>query len=199
MIAQAEGDGVPLSEELEAEAVEGVEIEHADEDTFPPFDATTFPSQLLWLAITFVAFYLLMARVVLPRIGGILEDRRDRIANDLDQASRLKQQSDDAIAGYERALAEARSGAYAIANEARDAAKAEAAAKQATIDAELNQKLAAAEKRIAEIKDRALGDVGAVAAEAAEAVVERLLGQKPSASEVSAAVTAANRREGADV
>jgi F-type H+-transporting ATPase subunit b len=77
---------------------------------FPPFDPSTFPSQLLWLAITFGLFYLFLKRVVLPRVGGILEVRRDRIAQDLDQAARMKSEADAAVAAYEQELAEARQG-----------------------------------------------------------------------------------------
>ena len=43
---------------------------------FPPFDVTTFASQLLWLAITFGIFYWIMKNVAMPRIAGILEDRK---------------------------------------------------------------------------------------------------------------------------
>src|SRR5690606_29974529 len=86
---------------------------------FPPFDPSTFPSQLLWLAITFGLFYLFLKRVVLPRIGGILEVRRDRIAQDLDQASRMKEEADAAVAAYEQELAEARKKAASIAQEDR--------------------------------------------------------------------------------
>src|SRR5690606_27801834 len=53
---------------------------------FPPFDPTFFPSQLLWLAVTFGALYWLSSRVLLPRLSGIIEDRRDRIADDLAEA-----------------------------------------------------------------------------------------------------------------
>jgi F-type H+-transporting ATPase subunit b len=188
VIAQLEGE--PLGE---GGLVEGVvlEEEHAEEDAFPPFEPTFFASQVLWLVITFVALYLLMSRLVLPRIGGILEDRRDRIARDLDQADRLKQQADDAIASYERALAEARAGAFTIAAEARGSAKQEANARQAEVEAKLDVKLADAEKRIADVKAKALADVGEIAAEAAEAVVQRLLGKKPTTAELRDALKAA--------
>lgn len=185
VIAQLEG--APLGEgNLVQEVILEDEAEH--EETFPPFDPTFFASQLLWLALTFVTLYLVMSRLVLPRIGGILEDRRDRIARDLDQAERLKQQADDAIASYERALAEARAGAFTIAAEARDAAKEEANARQAEVEAELDKKLAAAEGRIADVKAKALADVGDIAGAAAEAVVQRLLGKKPTAGEVTQAL-----------
>lgn len=188
VIAQAEAVPVPA----EGELVETVGVEEEHEGTgFPPFESTFFLSQLLWLAISFVVLYLLLSRVILPRIGGILEDRRDRIARDLDQAERLKQQSDDALAAYERALAEARSGAYAIAAEARDAAKAEADARQAEIEAELDKKLAEASTRIADIKGKALADVADIATEAAEAVVQQLIGVKPTAAELKKAVQTA--------
>ena len=96
---------------------------------FPPFDATTFASQLLWLTLTFVALYLLMARVALPRVGAIIENRRQRVAGDLADAQRFKDQSDSAIAAYEKALADARGRAQTLANEAREkqAAAAEVA------------------------------------------------------------------------
>ena len=108
----------------------GTPAGHGGESNFPPFDSSTFASQLLWLAITFGAFYYLMAKVVLPRISDILEVRSDRIARDLEEANRLKQESDEAFAAYEQEMAEARGKAHAIAQDARDAAKAEADSKQ---------------------------------------------------------------------
>ena len=81
---------------------------------FPPFDSTHYASQLLWLAITFGLFYLFMSRVVLPRIGGVIETRRDRIAQDLEQAARLKQDADNAIVAYEQELAQARTGLRSV-------------------------------------------------------------------------------------
>lgn len=209
LLAQAEGVPVvtpeapaaEIHEEIAAELEGGVGVEeHAEEEgTFPPFDPTFFASQLLWLAITFTALYLLMSRVIIPRIGGILEDRRDRIARDLDQAGRLKQQSEEAVASYDRALAEARSRAQKIAAEARDKAKVEAAARQAETEATLDGNLAAAEARIGAIKEKALADVGEIAGQAAEAVVERLLGSKPSGSELSAAVAGVRTGNSTDV
>src|SRR5438477_13060171 len=83
---------------------------------FPPFQSETFASQLLWLAITFIALYLLMSRVALPRIGTILDKRKGRIDGDLAEAARLKDQSDAAIAAYEKSLADARSRAQTLAN-----------------------------------------------------------------------------------
>ena len=75
---------------------------------FPPFQSQTFASQLVWLAIAFVLLYVLMAKLALPRVGSIIESRQKRIEGDLADASRLKGESDAAVAAYEKALADAR-------------------------------------------------------------------------------------------
>src|SRR5690554_2149411 len=95
-----------------------LEIDVHEEPTFPPFDTSTYASQLLWLAITFGLFYLFLNKVVLPRIGGILEVRSGRIAQDLDEAAKLKEEADAAVAAYEQELADARAKANAIGQEA---------------------------------------------------------------------------------
>ncbi|MBL8582303.1 MAG: F0F1 ATP synthase subunit B [Rhizobiaceae bacterium] len=161
---------------------------HEGGGSFPPFDSTYYPSQLLWLAITFGLFYLFLKRVVLPRIGGILEVRRDRIAQDLDQAARMKEEADAAVAAYEQELAEARSKAGGIAQEARDSAKRDADTERKRVEAELEKKLADAEQRIAGIKQGALKEVGSIAEETASAIVERLTGAGADKAAVSAAV-----------
>lgn len=157
---------------------------------FPPFDQTTFASQLLWLVLSFGLFYMLLSRVILPRIGGILETRKGAIKRDLDEATRAKAQADAAVAAYEKDLAEARAKGNAIAATARDAAKAKAAADRAAIEAELNAKIQAAEGRIAEVKSAALADVDAIAEETAAAVVEQLTGSDVPRSEIASAVKA---------
>ncbi|MDO1581202.1 F0F1 ATP synthase subunit B [Rhizobium oryzicola] len=158
---------------------------------FPPFDQSTYASQLLWLVITFGFFYLIMKNVIVPRVGGILEHRHDRIAQDLDEASRLKAEADAAVATYEKELAEARSKAGSIAEAARESAKAKAAADRAAIESELSEKLSAAEARIADIKAKAFAEVGTIAEETASAIVDRLIGAKATADDIRAAVSAA--------
>ena len=160
---------------------------------FGPFDTTTYASQLLWLVITFGAFYLLMQKVIVPRVGGILEDRKSRISKDLTEASNLKAEADLAVATYEKELAEAKAKANAIATEAREAAKTKAAAERATVEMALNAKVASAEAHIAEIKAKAFSDVGSIATETASAVIDSLIGGSVPEADVAAAVQAAKQ------
>ncbi|MEJ1157813.1 F0F1 ATP synthase subunit B [Prosthecomicrobium sp. N25] len=158
---------------------------------FPPFDSSTFASQLFWLALTFGVFYWLLSTKVIPRIHKILEARSDRIARDLEEAQRLKAETDAAIAGYERSLSEARRKAQGIAAENRVALTAQMDAQRAAAEESLAGKTTEAEARIAEIKAKAMADVGTIATEAAADVVAALSKIQPSRDEVAAAVDAA--------
>lgn len=156
------------------------DAEHAG--GFPPFDATTFESQIIWLVLSFVALYLLMSRVALPRIATVLEERRDRIADDLDLAAQFQRQAEEAIEAYEAALADARAKAHGIAQETRDRLLEETERQRVDIEARLAEKISAAETQIAATKDAALQNVRAVAVDVADAIVAQLLGETDRAS-----------------
>lgn len=164
------------------------EVPGEHKGAFPPFNPQTFASQFVWLVITFVILYVLMAKVALPRVGGIIAQRQKRIDDDLAQASAFKTQSDAAIAAYEKALADARARAQAIANEMRDKQAAEAAVTRKGHEDQLNVRLMDAEKAIAATKQAAMTNVRSIAADAAKAIVERLIGTTPADSAVDAAV-----------
>jgi len=144
---------------------------------FPPFDASTFGPQLFWLTITFGVLYVLMAKLALPRIGEILEVRRDRIEGDLAEAERLRQKTDQAIAAYESELAEARAKSHAIAEETRVNLKKELDEKRREVEADLSKTIATAEARIQKTKSDALSNVDEIAAETAVALVAKLTGK----------------------
>jgi F-type H+-transporting ATPase subunit b len=161
---------------------------------FPPFNSETFASQLLWLAIFFIALYVIISRFAIPRIGGIVEARRNRIADDLAKANSLKEQSDAALKAYEASLADARARAQALANETRDRLNAEADKARHALEAELNTRLAKAEEAIAATKTAAMANVEGIAIETATAIVERLIGTQPSPRSVESAVAGALKR-----
>lgn len=159
-----------------------------EESLFPPFDIEAFPSHLFWLAISFGLLYFLVQRLIVPQVGGILEDRRDRIASDLGEAARLSRETDEVIAAYEAELLAARQKAYGIAQEKRDEIKGEQERKQSETEAALNAKIAEAEREIAARRDAALADVDAIATDAATAIVEQLTSITVTESEAQAAV-----------
>ncbi len=142
----------------------------------PQLDFTTFAPQLVWLAITFVVLYLLMAKGALPRIAEVLEERQDRIADDLEQAQKLRGEADQAIRAYEEALVEARERAHSMGLQARDAAQAAADKRSAEHEEKAQRTMAEAEARIVAARAEAMGNVREVASEAARAATAKLIG-----------------------
>lgn len=163
-------------------------------NTFPPFNTHNFPSQLVWLFVTFVLLYALMAKWALPQVGRVIENRQKRLAADFAEAEQLKEQSEAALAAYEHALAEARARAQAIANERRDRQAAEAETATKAIEDQLAVKLAEAEKTIAATKETAMGHVRDIAEDTTRAIVERLIHTAPSETAVAEAVAEALKR-----
>jgi F-type H+-transporting ATPase subunit b len=159
----------------------------------PQLNPLDWGPQLVWLLITFGALYLLMVYVALPRIGGVIEKRAAHIANDLTGADRLRRKTEEAIAAYEQALAEARQKAHAIVEEGRAKLNEETAKERAKLEADLAKKSAEAEARIEAAKTSAMKDVNAVASDVAADIVRRLIGAAPPKAEIDKAVAAARK------
>jgi F-type H+-transporting ATPase subunit b len=157
---------------------------------FPPFDSSTFASQLVSLAIAFVALYLIVSRIALPRVGSLLDERQNAIEGDLAQAQKLKDASDDALKAYESELAAARSRAQAIGAETREKLNAASEAERKTLEERLSHRLTEAEKTIASTREAAMRNVRGIAAEAAAAIVQRLTGLAPDGKALDSAVDA---------
>jgi F-type H+-transporting ATPase subunit b len=158
--------------------------------SFPPFDSSTFASQLVSLLIAFVALYLIVSKIALPRVGSVLDARAKAIEGDLSEAQRLKDASDAALKAYESELAAARARAQAISAETREKLNAAAEAERKTLEQRLAVKLAEAEKTIATTREKAMGNVRGIAADAAAAIVQRLTGLVPDGKSVDSAVDA---------
>ncbi|WP_061929627.1 F0F1 ATP synthase subunit B [Aureimonas sp. AU22] len=188
-----DGHGTPLTTAPTpgtSEAIGVPEGAHEAGGTFPPLNPEFFASQILWLAITFGVFYYILSKTIVPRIAAVLENRRERIAADLEAAERMRADADEAQAAYEQELASARANSQKIAGEARDSARSGADAERKRIEGELDARLDAAQSRIAEIKARALADVDTIATEAAEAILTELTGTDVPQQDVAAAVRA---------
>ncbi len=155
----------------------------------PQLDISTWPPQLFWLAITFLALYFVISRVAIPRTGGVIELRKSTIDGDLAAAQKLKSETDNAIKSYEAALAEAKAKAQAINIENRNTLNAEIEAERAKLDAALGAKISAAEKKVAASRDKALGEVADMAAEIAGDIVQQLTGAKVTKAAAIAAVS----------
>src|SRR3954454_14583660 len=107
---------------------------------FSPFDSSTFASQLVSLVIAFVALYIIVSRIALPRVGSVLDERQNAIEGDLTAAQKLKDESDAALKAYESELAAARARAQAIGAETREKLNAAAELERKTLEDRLSVK-----------------------------------------------------------
>src|SRR5665811_15661 len=151
----------------------------------PQLNPLDWAPQLVWLVLTFGILYLLMVWIALPRIGSVIEKRAAHIEGDLKTAEKLRRDTEEAIAAYEKALA--------IVEEGRTKLKAETDAKRQKLEKELAAKSAEAEKRINAAKASAMKEVNAVAADVAADIVKKLTGTAPPKGDLDKAVSAARK------
>ena len=174
-----------------ASGTEGA-TEHAQ--GMPQLDFSTFPNQIFWLVVAMLAIYFILNRVALPRIAGVLADRRGTIQRDLDQAEEMKMKAQDAEAAYDKALADAKAQAAEIVAETKAEIAKEIAEATAKADAEIAAKSTEAEKSIAEIQASASASIEDVAKATVADVMEAVIGSQPDAKAVNKAVK--NQLEG---
>jgi len=157
----------------------------------PQLNPATFAPQVVWLAITFIVLYVLMSKVALPRIGDVLEERQNKIDDNLSKAEELRLQAEAASAAYETSLSEARSKAQDAIRSVKDKASDEAAKRQADLNVKLQTQITKSEKAIAKARDEALSGIKDVATDVASSVVEKLVGDKPNVKSLDGAITIA--------
>jgi F-type H+-transporting ATPase subunit b len=162
----------------------------------PQLDLATFPTQLIWLTITFLVLYVVMSTVGLPRVGGVIAARRGRIEGDLEKAAQMKNEAEAVIAAYEKALLEARMQAQITLRETTEQLNAQSAERQRKVVEELGRETAAAERRINEAKQQALGSLRDIAIEATREAAQKLTGAALDQARAGGAVDAALRERG---
>ena len=164
-------------------AAAGAAAEHAS-GGLPQFDLTLWPGQMLWMLIIFGVMFFLFARVFVPRVGGTIDDREDRIAGDIGAARKLRDEADAQAAAAAAETAQGRAAAQKLALDAKAKAVAEAAKREAAEEAKLAETLAKADVRILATRDAAMANVRIIAVETAGAIVEKLTGTAATSQEV---------------
>ena len=171
-------------------------VEHTTESTeaaggheggaggLPQFDPAWWPGQIVWLLIIFAVVFVLMKWVFVPRVGGAIDRREGQIAGDIAAARKLKEQAEAQAAEASAETAQARARAQKLAADAKARAMAEAAKRQDAEEAKLSESMATAEAGIRAARDKAMTNVRTIAADTAQAIVEKLTGQAPTGAEV---------------
>jgi F-type H+-transporting ATPase subunit b len=154
----------------------------------PQLDFSTFPTQLFWLAVTFITLYVLMRWLALPRVAAMIKTRRDQLDADLSRAEQLKAEAEGLLAAYQQTLASARAQAQAAVKETTDRVATEAAERHRQVNEALSRQITAAEREIAGAKQRAVVELHDIAIDIARSVTEKLTGGPADVTSVAAAV-----------
>ena len=154
----------------------------------PQLVVTDYMPQLIWLAITFILLYVLMSRLLLPKVGGVLAERERYIEDELGRAERLKAETDEALQNYQVALGNARAEAQNLHREAAAAISAASAQREQAFGAELAERTRAAEQTIDAAKQAALAALPQIATEVASSAVQRLTNKPGATDRINAAV-----------
>lgn len=169
---------------VESVGAPGGEAHH--EGVFPPFQTENFAPQLIWLVLIFGVLYILMSRLALPRVGGIIDNRANKIAADLDASREMQARAQAAAAANEENLRLRREEAQAIGRAAQQKIADEAAAQRTLAESQSAEKIRAAEARIAAAKTQALENVEQIAVDAAASIIEKLSGARVEAQKLVA-------------
>jgi F-type H+-transporting ATPase subunit b len=162
----------------------------AEAPGMPQLDFTTFPNQIFWLVVSIVVLYFIISKVAIPRIGSVIDDRHNAVANDIEQAAEFKRKAEEAEAAYNAALTEARAQAMQIAGIAKAEIKADVDVAIAKADAEIAAKSAESAVRIDEIRASALKSIEEVAGLAANDIVAAIMPTASDEKALKAAVAA---------
>lgn len=168
--------------------VETTEAPKHESSGLPQLQFEHWGGQIVWLLLIFAVLFAVLSKVLLPRVSGAIETRGAKIAGDIADARRLKDEAEVQARAAAAEVAEARAKAQKTAADAKAVASAAAAERQAKEEAVLAEKLAAAETRIQVARDEAMSHVREVASETAGAIVEKLTGKVASAAELKASL-----------
>ena len=161
---------------------------HGGSGGLPQFDPAWWAGQIIWLVIIFAVLYAVLSKLLLPKVGGTIDAREGRIAGDIADARRLKQEAEAQAATAAAEMADARAKAQKLGSDAKAKSAAQAAERQQAEEAKLNERLSAAEADIRAARDQAMTNVRGIAVETAQAIVEKLTGTASSAADVEAAM-----------
>ena len=154
----------------------------------PQLDPTSFPSQIFWLVVTFLFLWWLMAKVALPKVGLVLEERQKKISDSLDMADDLRKEAASELESYEIAISKAHDEARKVINDANQEGTQASANQLAEMRISLTNQIAEMEREIESVKEKALEDIGQSAREVAISTLDKLVGIKIPAKTLNAAI-----------
>lgn len=142
----------------------------------PQFDPSSYPSQIFWLAVTFVVLYVFFSKKTLPEISSVIENRQEHIQSDIDTAEKLRKEAEEVQQFYEESLENARLEASKSYAEAEEAVKEKTAKKYESFRKKSAKQIGEMEERLETEKAKVMEEMNTIAAEIASQAAEKIVG-----------------------
>ena len=160
----------------------------AAEAGMPQLDPTYWASQAFWLILVFTILYISISKFYLPKIKKNLEDRENKIKEDLDDASKFKSLSEQKLKEYEKILEDAKKEIIKIHSDSKNKLNKEIQIKKEAIEKDIDKEISKANQEILELKKNSISSIQNISKELASNIIEKISGDKLNDSSVQAIV-----------
>jgi len=160
----------------------------AAEAGMPQLDPTYWASQAFWLILIFTALYLALSNLFIPKIKDSIDNRENKIKDDLDEAHKLKNLAEQKLKEYETSLDNAKKEVQKILFESKNKLNLEIQSKKKIFKIEIESEIKVAEKEIKNLKKESLKNISTISEEIASKIIEQISGEPMNQSSIKAAI-----------
>ena len=168
----------------------------AESGGMPQLNPEFWISQIFWLTLTFGILYLVLSKLILPKISANLESRKSQILENIEAAEKQREDSETKLKDYEEIISKSRLGAKTIFNQAREKALKDINTKKEVLDKQIDGEIVKAEEEIKTLRNSAPDKINKIAIETSSELVQKLIGTEVNNSSISAIVDDLSRRNG---
>jgi len=165
------------------------------EEGMPQLNPDYWVSQIFWVILVFTILYVILWKIILPKINENLENRKSQILTDLDDAQKFKDQSEENISEYNKIFNQAKQDAKKILDETRKKINLDIENKNNQFNQEIEKEIENAKKEIKTLKLSSIKDINKISIETSSEVVRKMVGTEVNASSVSAIVEDISKKE----
>ena len=167
----------------------------AEGSGMPQLNPEYWISQIFWLIIIFSTLYVILSQIILPKISKNLETRKSQVLNNLEQAEKIKEESEVKIKEYEKILNEAKNESKTMVNLAKKKINEDISAKKNQLDKEIEKEIYSAEKEIKALKESSINSINKIAIETSADIVKKIMDTELNKSNLSAIVEDVSKKE----
>ena len=168
----------------------------AESGGMPQLNPEFWISQIFWLTLTFGILYIVLSKLILPKISDNLESRKSQILENIEAAEKQRQNSEEKLKEYEEIVSKSKMEAKNIFNQAREKALKDISAKKDVLDKQIDDEIGKAEQEIKELQKSAPDKISKIAIETSSELIQKLIGAEVNNSSISAIVDDLSRRSG---